>query len=316
MTRLFVRQASRLLASGALLIAASFPAQAATIQVPFSGTVPVQILGTDNLCTGGFTLGGTSSAPTFTCVTGGGGTPPPSGCSLVGTAVGSTGGQTTLTASCSGGSAPTSYAWTANPTPSSGWTSTTSGGVQTPSITATTTFTVTPSNSNGGGNVASATVTVSGGGGGGGGGTINCTTGALGTGVTGTTQIRDINWANPTSVSTAGMGPNDAAVIRFTTGPQSSGQLGTLIGVSGNQGDYLAYLSTTACDFRQPPTLGWGSIGLGWTPTVWFTVGTDDSYDAALRPNTTYYYNVKVGGGGCNQGNCNATYTLNKPPGL
>jgi hypothetical protein len=248
---------------------------------------------------------------------GGGGSGVPTGCTLSATAVGATGGTTNLTASCSGGGAPTSYAWTASPTVS-GFQVTTSTATNAAAITATTAFTVTPSNASGSGNVATTSVSVNGGGS----GTINCATNALpaGGGVTGQTIVRDINWASPQAAVVTGMSVVDAAVIRFTTGPNTSSLLGTMVGVSNNQGDFFAELSPTACDFRQtvanPPPLGFGAIGLGWTPLVYLTVGGSDGSAANLLPNTTYYYNVKVGPNGCNSGNCSATYTLNKPAGM
>lgn len=88
-------------------------------------------------------------------------TPPaaPTGCSLSASTTNLPigGGAVVLTASCTGGGAPTSYVWAGNnlPTP-------TATNVASTSITATTTFTVTPSNAGGNGNPASVTVNVAG----------------------------------------------------------------------------------------------------------------------------------------------------------
>ena len=69
------------------------------------------------------------------------------------------GGNVALTSSCSGGSAPAAFTWTASP-PVSGLPTSTSGGSLTANITQTTTFTVTPSNPAGPGNTGSTTVSV------------------------------------------------------------------------------------------------------------------------------------------------------------
>jgi hypothetical protein len=146
----------------------------------------------------------------------------------------------------------------------------------------------------------SATVTVSSGGGGG--GTINCAGFS-------STQVLDINWNSPAQVTTSGLGPTDAAVIRFTTGGASA-RPSTISGLTATGADYRAYLSPTACDFT--PTLGFGAVGFGISPTVWFEVGLDAGRgDAVLQPNTTYYFNVKVAPSTtCNNNVCNGSFNL------
>jgi hypothetical protein len=164
----------------------------------------------------------------------------------------------------------------------------------------------------------SATVTVSsGGGGGGGGGTINCATNALGTGVTGATEVIDLSWTNPQNTFSRSMGPNDAVVVRFTTSSVISDHYGNVYGSNPNFADYRAYLSATACDFRQPPVLDWGALGSGISPTTFFSVGVQDSRgDLILQPNTTYYYNIKLApSGSCNSNNCNGSWNLRPPAG-
>jgi hypothetical protein len=323
MFRTLIRQTTGLLIGAALIVAGSVPSYGATVNVPVTvtATVPVQIFGADN-CTS-WLPGGTATAPTLTCQTGGGGGPvAPSGCSATASppgplAVG--GGTTTVSVTCSGGGAPTSYAWSAIPAVA-GLQSTTSVNSQGPlNITQTTTFYVTPSNGGGGGNLASANVAVStgGGGGGGGGGTINCATNAIGTGVSGNTQVIDFAWGSQTHPTTSGFGPNDAVVVRFTAGQVQSTSLGTITIVSGAQNpDYRAYLSDTACDFHLPPTLGYGAVAGGWTPTVWFTVGQNDgSGDPVLVPGRIYYYNIKIGPSSCGGGNCNGFIDFRTPAG-
>jgi hypothetical protein len=123
------------------------------------------------------------------------------------------------------------------------------------------------------------------------------------------TQVLDINWNSPAQVTTSGMGPTDAAVIRFTTGGASA-RPSTISGLTATGADYRAYLSTTACDFT--PSLGFGAVGFGISPTVWFEVGLDAGRgDAILQPNTTYYYNVKVAPTTtCNNNACNGSFNL------
>jgi hypothetical protein len=297
MIRSLVRQAPRLLICVAMVAAVTVPAHGATI------TVPIQILDPSNACSS-FTMGGTASQPTVTCNASGGGTPTaPSGCSLSGSAVAAGGGQTTLSVSCSSGGSPTSYAWTASPTPSSGWTTTTSAGSQAPTIAATTTFSVTPSNGVGSGNTASTTVTVSPGGGGGGGGSggpISCP------GATNTIVV-DLDWNNPQRMLTGNIASTDAVVVRFTTG-SSSASSSNITGAEfgGQQTARVGVLSNTACDFTTPPQLQWGSAFGSWGAAVYsttvympFSIPTPNpgAYYPALAPNTTYYLNVKTTGG-------------------
>src|SRR5262249_15910391 len=101
-------------------------------------------------------------------------TPPaaPSGCTLVANPPSlAAAGNVTLTANCTGGGAPTSYAWTG-----AGVVTPTASSSQIVNVTTTTTFSVTPSNAGGNGNTANGQV--SGGGGGGGGGVpTTCTIG-------------------------------------------------------------------------------------------------------------------------------------------
>jgi len=133
--------------ASALLLAAA-PAHASTITLT-------------NIACDDVVVGGVAGARTLTCTTTT--SPPPTsggvptGCSLSASPSSLTGsGTVTLAASCSGGGAPTSFAWTGGAV-----TTQTAAGTQVITVAATTTFYVTPSNASGPGNQAQATVTVS-----------------------------------------------------------------------------------------------------------------------------------------------------------
>lgn len=213
----------------------------------------------------------------------------------------------TLTMSCSGGGAPTSYSWAGGF--AAGATSAQVAGT----VSTTTSFTATATNA-GGSAQASQTVTVTVGGGGAQGGSCSGFT---------NTRILTMDWNNPQPLltgSSGGLGPNDAVVVKFTTGPNvNPNQYGNITGAeySSDPSTRQAALSTTMCDFGS--SLGFGATSTSNTVTVNFSVGSNSSgYYAALQPNTTYYYNVKqLAGSTCaSSGNCNMYFQLHKPPGL
>jgi hypothetical protein len=236
-------------------------------------------------------------------------TPPaaPSGCSLLASpsSLPTGGGAVNLTASCTGGGAPTSYAWTGGTIPASS----NSPTVAT-SVTASTTFTVRPSNSGGNGNLASAPVTVAGSGGGGGGGAISCpgygNVIVLNMTYTPGVQVRQ--------VTTTTFGNNDIVVAKFTTGTLTNyGKGGFLNAVENSDGPITrtAAVSTTPCDFTQ----GVNNVAanVAW-PQINFSA--PNSYGMPLQSNTTYYFNIvnrgSSGAGTCynSNGDCPVAVTL------
>jgi hypothetical protein len=210
--------------------------------------------------------------------------------------------------SCGGGTPPYTYAW--NPSAGS------NGNTLSTNVSTTTTFNVTASDSAGAQSQKQAQVTVTTGGGGGGG--LNCAS-VPGSGVTGATTVVDMNWASPQQLRTSGIGPNDAIVVRFTTGSNTSGA--NLPKISGAEygtpaSSRTAVLSTSACDFSAPPALGWAAVSYGTSVGVYFTVGPNNTgYYPPLTPNTTYYFNVRTDpGAACTgSGACNMFFQLSKP---
>jgi len=223
------------------------------------------------------------------------------------------GGSVTLSASCSSGGVPTSWAWTG------GFAAGNTAAQVSGSITQTTTFGVTASNATGSAS-ASSTVNVAGSTGGGG-GSISCAAQGFAKTIT-----IDMNWANPgrgLSSSAGGFGYGTALVTRFTTGANSSpDNYGRLVSAEyqGQNTPRTAMLSDTPCDFTNGVAVG--GLQLGPTVTVLFTVGANSSgnYYPALQPNTTYYLNEKneaFGTSTCAQGDsCNVFVDLIKPSGM
>jgi hypothetical protein len=264
-----------------------------------AGTTQYTVLATNAVATG------TQSAPLS--VTWGATAPQaPSNCSISvsPSATLTAAGIVSLTMSCSGG-APTSYTW------AGGFAAGMTSGQVSGTVSATTTFTATAANA-GGSASATQSVTVS--------------SGPPGSGVCSgftNTRVIAIDWNNPQPVLTAGVGgvgPNDAVIVQFTTGPGANpGQFGNITGAeySSDPSTRVAALSTRQCDFGS--TLGFGATSTSNTVTVNFSVGANSSgYYPALQPNTTYYYNVKqLAGSTCaSSGNCNMYFQLHKPPGL
>ena len=234
----------------------------------------------------------------------------PSGCAIAvsPSAALTTPGIVTLNMSCSGGGAPTSFSW------AGGFAAGAVSASVSGTVTATTSFTATATNAGGS---AQATQSVS----------LNTPTdgGGNGTCCPGFTNTRllTMDWNNPQPLLTnslGGVGPNDAVVVKFTTGSNvNPNQYGNITGAeyTSDPSTRQGVLSTSMCDFGG--TLGFGATSTSNTVTINFSVGANGSgYYPALQPNTTYYYNVKqVPGSTCAaSGNCAMYFQMHKPPGL
>ena len=190
------------------------------------------------------------------------------------------GGTVSLSMDCSTGSG-LSYSWTG------GFAANSTSQQVSGNVTATTTFSATASNA-GGSVTKSATVTVATGG-----GPISCS-GYL------NTNVITMNWGALATNLNAPMGPLDATVVKFTTGPNATtGRLVASNSPNANPStthDFV--LSATPCDFGDTGTaiktqLGAGSAALG------FSIA--GSRAPTLSTNTTYYINIRnsAGGFGC-----------------
>ena len=178
----------------------------------------------------------------------------PTGCSLAAnpTSLPAGGGNVTLTASCAGGSTPTSYAWTGP-----GVATPTTANSQIVNITASATFGVTPSNTGGPGNTANASVTVGTTGGG-----ADCSP----QGFAKTTFI-DIPWttASPAqrlTVNYGGVNQATAVVVHLGAAPVGTVLTGTAGHVTmaefGDPATWRTFvLSTKSCDWTN-------TIGSPW----------------------------------------------------
>jgi hypothetical protein len=222
-------------------------------------------------------------------------TPPaaPTGCSLgannTNLPVG--GGPVTLTATCTGGGAPTSYTWTASPTPGGGF-SYTGGSGQTPTIAATTFFTVTPSNAGGSGNQASVSVNVAG------------TVVGFCNQFPSVLPIVNATWGQQSTwYSTGGgnFGDNTVWVIKVVVPPgtPNSSIIGrfTVAEYQGPNTFRQMTISTQACDFRQKDYTGVNgplAVSNGTTTQISYGVATPFIFGpAGLSAGQTYYVNVR-----------------------
>ena len=255
----------------------------------------------------------------------------PSGCSLAASpaSLPTGGGATTLGVSCSGGGAPTSFAWTGGSlTPS------TSTGSQSTNVTTTTAFSVTPSNGAGAGNVASATVTVAG------------TTAPSADLCSQYTNVVFLDVPFGGQAVSGGPGGSFSAkgilVARFTVPANFTSASGSKATITlGEYGDSATYrqasLSPKACDFRGVATtypgkytssLGGGgaTYPLAWSasnaPSLEFTVTGTALGTAQLVPGQTYYWNIRnyspylnggAGGVSCAGATCNVVVQIPRP---
>lgn len=241
-------------------------------------------------------------------------TPPavPSGCTL-GASTQSLpigGGTVTLTATCSGGGAPNTYAWAGNNLPSP-----TSTNQVSTNITSTTTFSVTPGNATGAGNTATVTVTVA--------GSVlgNCGQYPNVLPIVNTTWGASNSWP---STASGNFGDNTIWVFRLTVpaGTPISNVAGrfTVSEYQGQATPRQITISPTACDFRPVDQSGLGVTGPlaacnnGTTCEISYAVATPFIFGpAALVAGQTYYVNVrnfisipKPGAYSCGRVSCNA----------
>ena len=222
-------------------------------------------------------------------------TPPvaPTGCSLAAsnTNLPVGGGPVTLTASCTGGGAPTGYTWTASPSPTSGF-SASGGSAQTPSITATTFFSVTPSNAGGNGNQATVSVNVAG------------TVVGFCNQYPSVLPIVNATWGQQSTwYSTGGgnFGDNTVWVIKLVVPPgtPNSSIIGrfTVAEYQGPNTFRQMTISTQACDFRQKDYTGVNgplAVSNGTTTQISYGVATPFIFGpAGLSAGQTYYVNVR-----------------------
>ncbi len=140
------------------------------------------------------------------------------------------------------------------------------------------------------------------------------------------TLVLQMNWSNPQRLYTAnigaGFGPNDVAVVVFTTGsvPSPSSSLARIVAAEYQTGPSTrqATLSDKPCDFGTQAFAG--ATTSGTTVSVPFTVNDPNNYGyyPILNLNTTYYFNIRnAPDPSCaGTGNCNIAVDLQKPGGL
>jgi hypothetical protein len=246
-------------------------------------------------------------------------TPPlaPSGCTLVANPMSfptTAGGTVTLTASCSGGGAPTSFAWTASPSPA-GFSTLTVSGSQSAAITATTFFTVTPSNSTGNGNQATVSVTVP--------GSVLGLCGQYGN----VLPVINATWGQQSSwhsQDSGNFGDNAVWVIKLVVPPGTPNSVSTgsftTAEFGGPNTPRQLTISPTACDFRSPKDIHGvtGPMAIcqdGTSCQLSYSVSTPSGFGgiAGLTAGQTYYINVRnwsnypvPGGYDCGQTSCGA----------
>ena len=269
----------------------------------------------------GSNAGNTLQGQATTAVSWSTGTPAaPTGCSESGnpTTFTAAGGTINLSASCATPASGIVWSWTRNG--AGGW-----SAAQNPSeaLPANGTSSAAPytyqakacngSDSFGGANCTIITPQVSAsvaGSGGGGGGAINCAA-VPGSGVSGSTQVLDLDWFNPlTTARAVGLSQTDAVVVRITMGP--AGGYGQISGAEfgGSSAGRFAVLSATPCDFSYPPPLGWGATSIGNTVGILFANGDNPYGYPSLTPNATAYFNLRTTGA-CG-GNCGMLFQLNR----
>ena len=241
-------------------------------------------------------------------------TPPaaPTGCSLgaSNTNLPVGGGAVTLTATCTGGGAPTGYTWTASPAPTSGF-SANAGSAQTPSIAATTFFSVTPSNAGGNGNQATVSVNVA--------GTVVGFCGQY----PNVLPTVNVTWGQQGlshSSQSGNFGDNTIWVFKLIVPPgtPNSTVFGYFNAVEDNgPGTFRQMtISTQACDFRQKDYTGVnGPLGVsnGVSVALYYGVATPFIFgNPGLTAGQTYYVSVRnwqldpVPQSSCGQTSCNA----------
>lgn len=121
-----------------------------------------------------------------------------------------------------------------------------------------------------------------------------------------------------------GFGPNDIVVAQFTTPATTAANVWGKVSAAENGGGPIprtASLSLTPCDFPSPNPIGGllATVGGGSSPSVQWAIGGSSVYYPILKPNTTYYFNIKNQVNGvttCSGSACNMIIELQKPNGL
>lgn len=231
-------------------------------------------------------------------------------------------GSVVLTASCSGGGVPTSYAWTG-----AGATATTTVASQTVSVASTTSFSVTPSNAGGNGNAAGTTVTVN----------SPPQTGKLSCPGYASTKVIDavvpvaqggeVRYYTNKSVfgtggttTASGFGPDDAVIVRFTM-PAGETSVALSMTYTSLASLRTAVLSTDPCDFTVPSPTGLYARNYklsSFTANLTTDMSNTSSTVSKLGPGT-YYLNVSNRVDGVNKctsttGYCDAFFTFYNTP--
>jgi hypothetical protein len=281
-----------------------------------------------------FTVSSNNGNVTLNCVAISTGSGAPQNCSLTSSANNVAPGTiVTLTASCSGGGAPTSFSWGGQGINASG------PAQQSIQVSSTTTFTVTPSNGSGPGNQAQVTVNVTSGGGGGGGNAG----GDLCSQYQNVVRM-DVPWGGSKDTRSNGTPflANGVLAVRFTVPAGAAYSFGALGAVNvsefadGGPAFRQASLSTTACDFRGVATTrhddylrdltGATAFPMEWatgnTASAQFTVTGTSANMPQLQPGGTYYYNVRnwspfnnrgQGAVSCTKSTCNVIVQVRTP---
>lgn len=241
-------------------------------------------------------------------------TPPaaPSGCTLTASPSSlAAAGNTTLTAACSGGGAPTGYTW-GGP----GVVTPTAANSQVVNVAATTTFSVIPSNGGGNGNTATATVTV---GGGGGGGSIptSCTIHGI------SYSVLDVNAQNsittlPFSTRTISSGFNGSKVLIATLIPPAGVSTNTktlsVYEYGAPSTSRQAWLAKSPCDWSGTGPYYQQTSG----PVFNYTIGGSDPNAVNMKVGETWYLIVVnqkpfFTGNSCSGGTCDIGITWAPP---
>jgi hypothetical protein len=286
----------------------------------------LQVLDPSGVCAS-WTWGGTPAAPTLTCVAA---TPPTPGapvCTITANNLNpltiSAAGTVALNATCTNTDANTTWAWTgtgASPTTGPG----VSPQTQSFTVSATTTFSVVATNATGPSASKSVVVTVgappppppppppS--------GAIQQACAAKGYN---NVVVVDMPWASQRLVSN-GFGGDAVLIVTMTppAGKVSTSAGGISLATNGSADAIRNMtLTTNPCDFS-PPLGGplWNNSGYTMAPSLNFTVGGAQAFNAALlQPGVTYYLSVRhqtnAGAPSCASSSCDVNINFAKAKG-
>jgi hypothetical protein len=319
--------------SATLTVACAPAATAVTWQASRGCTVP----SANGLTATVSESGGRSCVYTATANGGGSGTttvvwqdngtqPPPnapSGCSIARTpangSLGAGGGAISMSASCTGGGAVTSWSWRKNA--QSGWSAAQAPTDSLPANTATANVTYTYGVTACAGNACAPEVT-----------TTFVVAGSQPVGLcpAGADVVYvDLPWGGQVSTASAGgMRPGTMVVARLTV-PSALGGirsgLFSWVEFGGQPYDRIASLSTQACDFRNWSPAAWNTdptgatnpmaYGLGQTGGIGWGIQGLIGTPPVLQPGATYYFNIQNvsphnGQGTCTASTCDLLLTL------